>query len=185
MRDFEQSHSEINRGKISSKTRAEISHIQSSTLESRKREEEKKRANYSNYGTNKYTMVGATDRLLGRWSFPELEKKLNFSEGDKISYFYGYNKRGNRNLEIYCIGKVPDYIDKQELLVAAGLDKEVTEENIRLAIETMLTKIGYIDGQNPFFEYDKLPQPIKDNPSYAQGYLMASIMGESKGKSRR
>lgn len=47
-----------------------------------------------------------------------------------------------------------------------------------------LQKIGandYISG----VDLKTLPQPIKDNSSYAQGYLMASIMSESKGKSRR
>lgn len=183
MSDFEQSNSEKGMGRISTTTRAQISNYINNRISSKKREEEKRRAFYSNYGTGKYIITGATDRLLGRNSLPELMKQSNFSEEDLRSYSYGYYERGSRNLEIYCIGKAPGYINKKELLAATGYNEneKVTEEKINLAIKTILTRIGYIDSQNPNFEYNKLPEAVKNNPYYNAGYNMAINKTAIKG----
>ena len=55
-------------------------------------------------------------------------------------------------------------------------------------IEMLTEEQLYAIGQNDYnsgLTLDQIPDVIKNNPAYTQGYMMASIMDTSKGKGRK
>lgn len=152
--------SERGKGNRSRETRESISTYISNEIESqkyRKVNEEKMVEKERLFGRNseRISMI----RQIGiddRMNAIPYDSDKYDDEHDKNNYYEGFFAMGNRALH----GRLETLSDEQ------------------------LQKIGandYISG----VDLNELPEAVKNNTSYIQGNIMASIMGESKGKGRR
>ena len=111
----------------------------------------------------------------------EAEKKFG-RNGEKISIIRAEAINDRINAIPYDYDKYEDEIDRNnyhEGFFVMG--NRALYAQIEKLSDEQLQRIGandYISGVN----LETLPQSIKDNSSYAQGYLMSSIMSTSKGR---
>lgn len=160
MSDFEQSHSERNRGKINRETRRRVSQneINGITSELYEKESQARRLEHEKeFGRNHERIVelineGIQDRLS---AIPYDSKKYE-NKQEQRSYEKGFFENGN--------------------IVLLGYLGKLTSNQIQ-----EIAKNDYISG----VDLNTLLKEIKDNMDYTQGYLMASIMCEPKGKGRK
>ena len=180
MSDFERMNSERGGSKIPTNNRKGIGEYLNSKYESAAREDASNLAHYQAYGNGQYVQIGTIDRLLGKSS---ARLSALTREGDQLSYKGGYYDKGTRNLSLlYCGGIIPDFINKQELLNIIGInpDVEITDKNRQDIINAMLVKVGYQDAQDENIVYEELPEVLRNNVYYSQGYAL--VKTSSKGR---
>ena len=108
--------------------------------------------------------------------------KETVASGEKISIIRAEAINDRINAIPYDYDKYEDEIDRNnyhEGFFVMG--NRALYGQIEKLSDEQLQRIGandYISGVN----LETLPQSIKDNSSYAQGYLMSSIMSTSKGR---
>ncbi len=148
-----------------------------------------------NYNKNVTTRRGISSDLSGMIESDKYKKESEQRIGDNINK-YGRNgeqisKKINEGINDRML-PVPYNPDKYDDKYDHACYEKGFFENGNLALlgrlellsDEQLQKIGendYISG----VDLNTLPDSIKENDSYVEGYLTASIMYETKGKGRR
>jgi len=160
MSNLSQSPSEASQGKISSTTRYDVSQQQFTKIDSeitRRKAEKRLFDQEQKFGRDSYRIVELRNAgKEARIASIPLNLEQFESEQDKNIYRAGFVENGNR-------------------LILGDIEKLSPEQ-----LETY-GKNDYESG----IELSEIPDSIKLNPSYTQGYMMASIMDEQKRKKGR
>ena len=166
-----------NSSRRSDSTRQEISNKQVESAEQEKHCIELAKSNFEKYGTGKFISEGTVARLSGI-TYPNLD---NMTEGDKISFRYGYYERGNINLGLLIengktdIKILTDNIINgyNEINRIYGLKKEempYEELPEEVKLSEILRVIGFNDGKNKKINFEKLNEAIRNCVSYKEGF---------------
>jgi len=160
MGNLSQAPSEASQGKIPNTTRLAVSQQQFVGIDSEiyRRETEKRLAeNEEKFGRDSYRIVELrTAGKEARIAAIPLDLTQFEKETDKNNFRAGFVENGNRI--------IMGYIEKLSFEQLEAYGKNDYESGIDLS---------------------EIPNVIKENPAYTQGYIMASIMGTSKGKKGR
>lgn len=160
MNNLSQSPSEVSQGKIPSTTRYDISQQQFTKIDSeRTRKETEKRLAESEQKFGRDGERIAELRNAGkeaRLACIPLDLTQFEKETDKNNFRAGFVENGNR-------------------IIMGNIDKFSPEQ---------LEAFGKNDYESGVY-LSEIPDIIKSNPSYTQGYIIASIMNGSKGKKGR
>lgn len=166
-----------NSSRRSDSTRQEISNKQVESAEQEKHCIELAKSNFEKYGTGKFISEGTVARLSGI-TYPNLD---NMTEGDKISFRYGYYERGNINLGLLIengktdIKILTDNIINgyNEINRIYGLKKEempYEELPEEIKLSEILRVIGFNDGKNKKINFEKLNEVIRNCVPYKEGF---------------
>ena len=166
-----------NSSRRSDSTRQEISNKQVESAEQEKHCIELAKSNFEKYGTGKFIPEGTVARLSGI-PYPNLD---NMTEGDKISFCYGYYERGNINLGLLIengktdIKILTDNIINgyNEINRIHGLKKEempYEELPEEIKLSEILRVIGFNDGKNKKINFEKLNEVIRNCVPYKEGF---------------
>lgn len=166
-----------NSSRRSDSTRQEISNKQVESAEQEKHCIELAKSNFEKYGTGKFISEGTVARLSGI-PYPNLD---NMTEGDKISFRYGYYERGNINLGLLIengktdIKILTDNIINgyNEINRIYGLKKEempYEELPEEIKLSEILRVIGFNDGKNKKINFEKLNEVIRNCVPYKEGF---------------
>lgn len=166
-----------NSSRRSDSTRQEISNKQVESAEQEKHCIELAKSNFEKYGTGKFIPEGTVARLSGI-PYPNLD---NMTEGDKISFRYGYYERGNINLGLLIengktdIKILTDNIINgyNEINRIYGLKKEempYEELPEEVKLSEILRVIGFNDGKNKKINFEKLNEVIRNCVPYKEGF---------------
>lgn len=178
--------SSYNSSRRSESTRQEISNKQVESAEQEKHCIELAKSNFEKYGTGKFIPEGTAARLSGI-PYPNLD---NMTEGDKISFHYGYYERGNTNLKILIeTGKTSTAIltdniinGYNEINRIYGLKKEempYEELPEEVKLSEILRVIGFNDGKNKKINFEELNEAIRNCVPYKEGFELGKNYVES------
>ena len=160
MSNLSQSPSEVSQGKIPSTTRYDISQQQFTKIDSEitRRESEKRLLEQEQkFGRDSYRIVELRNAGKdARIAAQVLDLTQFEKETDKNNFRAGFVENGNR-------------------IIMGNIEKLSFDE---------LEAYGKNDYESGL-DLSEIPDIIKENPAYTQGYMMASIMGVSKGKKGR
>lgn len=155
--------------------------------EVKKIQEENRQRNEAEYGRDldAYTK-GRDARLAG---FPLDLSKCN-SEDSRRSYYKGYEYGGNRQLKMTAQNRMTEMVT----LIYYGFgDKDYNPEKYGFPTRKefassktpeYLYVIGYCDATHGIIDFDKLPDEIKANTNYMQGYNDAKELIDASKKAR-
>lgn len=152
---FEQSKSESKQGRFNRISREEISQIQAGSIETIAHQvdlDKKREERIRRLGSNPSEKIIEGSRDRINAISYNAEKYKNTSVQDQNAYYYGFFEHGNRELN----GKL----------------ESLSEEQLKV--------IGYNDFVSGV-DAKKLPETVRNNPYYSEGYLLASII-ENKPK---
>lgn len=152
--------------KIIGTTRDKIANYEAIKYESEQREKINAINRYRKTGSGKYMVEGTVARLKAiEFHIPE----NIVMEADVISYNQGYYERGNRAIEI---------------LIREGCCNINGVVIAAKNFETELKKIAINDGMNQEIDFDSLPEVIKNNIIYKNGFEVGRELIQTK-KARR
>lgn len=174
MGQYEQSNSEARHNhKSSDVTASEYLRRELTKIKAEKEREQRHQKNIENHGTDPNAWKkGVKDRLSASAYFPSKD----YYESSLYSYVKGYIEEGNRQIGLsITIGMVTE----QALEAFYGVsDKNYDPEKYghpsrkdfaKIHLDDFLYAVGFNDGQG-FIEIEDLPEIIKENESYIQGY---------------
>lgn len=145
--------------------------------------EENKLRNEERYGSKRdFYLIGRDARLSGRNYEPLKDDK----EAEE-SYRMGYINGGNEQLEMTANNRMTELVTRARYGFGdADYDAKkcgfpTRKEFASSKTPEYLYDIGYIDGSNGIIEFDELPEAVKNNPNYVEGFEEA-IRKVKKGR---
>lgn len=121
------------------------------------------------YGNKKYYEPGIKDRLFtGQYSVPDTTNKDSIN-----SYIKGYYDGANDQLNIMIRSNV---ITERVLKLS---------DNSEISLEELLMTVGYHDAFNTNIIFEELPEIIKNNKYYQEGYNSGYDSQKSQGRGRK
>ena len=160
MNNSSQIGSDNHQGKINKITRLDISQIRLGEIDSeinRKKKEEKLKENAKKYGRDSIRMAELRNAgKEARLAAIPLDLNQFMTEEDKNNYRFGFVEYGNRII----LGNLDTLTPEQ--LETYGKNDYISEIDLR-----------------------ELPDAIKKNMSYIQGYMMALITRDNEGHKKR
>lgn len=160
MSNFEQSYSEGHRGNISTQTRKGVFDTVVngiSSEESQKAADERLKERVDKFGRNSARISEVRNiGIEDRLAAKAYDEHKYLDEYDQRNYHEGFFTMGNRAIH----GNLEKLSDNELNAIGAN---------------------DYVSG----VDINSLPEAVRNNISYAQGYMMATIFGQDNKKSRR